>query len=110
MNRFAFLATAALVVAAVSPAQAWNPSTTCPNGSAAIWQSESTTWHLSDKYSGSNNFYSSLSDTAVENAVIGGWDVWVNPSTCGSKQRLTVLVAVWINLLSRYFSRTISRK
>ena len=65
MNRFDFLATLAMTAAASSPAQAWNPTTMCPNGSCDL-AVRVAVWHLSDKYNGTNNFYGSLSDAAVE--------------------------------------------
>ncbi len=76
--------TALLCLLVPASASAWNPSQTCSNGNYVTWPSESTTWKLRDKLSGSNNFYSGLSDNAVINAVEGGWTVWENPSSCGS--------------------------
>ena len=84
MGRLIALAACLLVLLPAS-ASAWVPNQTCNGGNTAItWPSESTTWKLRDKLGGANNFYSGLADTAVINAVTGGWTVWENPSTCGS--------------------------
>ncbi|MBW2258089.1 MAG: hypothetical protein JRI25_26295, partial [Deltaproteobacteria bacterium] len=65
-------------------AQAWIPLHTCSNGSMTHWDDLPTEWRLRDKLSGSRSFYSGLTDTAVTNAVAGGWTVWHSPASCRS--------------------------
>jgi hypothetical protein len=64
------------------PAQAWIPLDTCYGGVMTHWEDLPTEWRLRDKLSGQRNFYSPLTDTAVTNAVQGGWTVWHNPASC----------------------------
>ena len=84
MKRLLPLLLASSFLTLPSTADAWVPIATCFNGDPVVWQSFPVGWHLRDKLSGANNFYSQLSDTQVYNAMQAGWDVWSNPATCSS--------------------------
>ena len=76
----ALLSVALLLPAAAS---AWVPIAQC-GGSPVAWQNFPVGWRMYDKYSGSQNFYSQLSDAQVLAAMEGGWDVWSNPASCST--------------------------
>jgi len=73
---------AAAALFAPARALAWIPLDNCSGGVMTHWNDLPTEWRLRDKLSGSHNFYSGLTDTAVIGAFQAGWDVWSSPNSC----------------------------
>lgn len=78
------LAVSAGALLTPTSAQAWEPFATCNGNTPITWSSFPVTWKLRDRLSGSNNYYSGLSDAAVQTANQNAWDSWSNPSSCST--------------------------